>query len=362
MRKSCGNCRRHNSLASRVHYSRRRYNATAHPEGANRTAPTACGECKYCIGYRKYGKLEQYLASQPSEMATVLVAVFPTPDDTSYFAGKKTNLKQLNKTRRFTILRQFTEFGQTKTCWVRIIWDGTATDEHRNDATKRVRKSGGKKANAFVVRVEQAEQDPWLQRRKRGGKNSRRPIPSEDVNSTGAFRSIPPVPLDTQRTAFEQREAVAQVQDALGVPSKQIAQELGVSEATVQRYLRTPEQRAESAAKAQRQLHAAETARQAAAQRHELERAERVQRHQVRLSARPLYDTGLTADEAAEVLGITPFQAGKFTMESGVRQRALRWKNIPPEEMERRQRAADHKRKRKQRRDNRQQAAGKKAK
>ena len=100
-----------------------------------------------------------------------------------------------------------------------------------------------------MVRVEQAEQDPWLQRRKRGGKNSRRPIPSEDVNSTGAFRSIPPVPLDTQRTAFEQREAVAQVQDALGVPSKQIAQELGVSEATVQRYLRTPEQRAESAAK-----------------------------------------------------------------------------------------------------------------
>ena len=35
-----------------------------------------------------------------------------------------------------------------------------------------------------VHRVEQAEQDPWFQRRKRGGKNSRRPIPAEDVNST----------------------------------------------------------------------------------------------------------------------------------------------------------------------------------
>ena len=211
-------------------------------------------------------------------------------------------------------------------------------------------------------RVEQAEQDPWYQRRKRGGKNSRRPIPAEDVNSTGAFRSIPPVPLDTQRTAFEQREAVAQVQNALGVPGKQIAQELGVSEATVRRYLRTPEQRAESAARVRRQLHAAETARQTAAQRHELERAERAQRHQVRLSVRALYDTGLTADEAADILGITPFQAGKFIMESGVRQRAIRWKNIPQEEMERRQRAADHKREKKQRRDNRQQAAGKKAK
>ena len=211
-------------------------------------------------------------------------------------------------------------------------------------------------------RVEQAEQDPWYQRRKRGGKNSRCPIPAEDVNSTGAFRSIPPVPLDTQRTAFEQREAVAQVQNALGVPRKQIAQELGVSEATVRRYLRTPEQRAQSAAKARRQLHAAETARQTAAQRHELERVERAQRHQVRLSVRALYDTGLTADESAGILGITPFQAGKFIMESGVRQRAIRWKNIPQEEMERRQRAADHKRKRKQRRDNRQQAAGKKAK
>ena len=140
-------------------------------------------------------------------------------------------------------------------------------------------------------RVEQAEQDPWYKRRKRGGKNSRRPIPAEDVNSTGAFRSIPPVPLDTQRTAFEQREAVAQVQNALGVPRKQIAQELGVSEATVRRYLRTPEQRAESAARAQRQLYTAETARQAATQRHELERAERAQRHQVRLSVRALYDT-----------------------------------------------------------------------
>ena len=211
-------------------------------------------------------------------------------------------------------------------------------------------------------RVEQAEQDPWFQRRKLGGKNSRSPIPSEDVNSTGAFRSIPPVPLDTQQTAFEQREAVAQVQNALGVPSKQIAQELGVSEATVRRYLRTPEQRAQSAAKAQRQLHAAETARQTAAQRQELERAERAQRHQVRLSVRALYDTGLTADEAADILGIEPFQAGKFIMESGVRQRAVRWKNIPQEEMERRQRAADNKRKKKQRRENRQQAAGKKAK
>ncbi len=206
-------------------------------------------------------------------------------------------------------------------------------------------------------RVEQAEQDPWFQRRKRGGKNSRRPIPAEDVNSTGAFRSIPPVPLDTQQTAFEQREAVAQVQNALGVPRKQIAQELGVSEATVGRYLRTPEQRAESAAKTQRQLHAAETARQAAAQRQELERAERAQRHQVRLSARSLYDTGLTADESADILGITPFQAGKFIMESGVKQRAVRWTNVPPEEMDRRQRAADNKRKRKQRQDNRQQAA-----
>ena len=147
-------------------------------------------------------------------------------------------------------------------------------------------------------RVEQAEQDPWFQRRKRGGKNSRRPIPAEDVNSMGAFRSIPPVPLNTQQTAFEQREAVAQVQDVLGVPRKQIAQELGVSEATVRRYFRTPEQRAESATRAQRQLHAAETARQAAAARlHELEREERAQRHQVRLSARALYDTGLTADE-----------------------------------------------------------------
>ena len=211
-------------------------------------------------------------------------------------------------------------------------------------------------------RVEQAEQDPWFQRRKRGGKNSRRPIPAEDVNSTGAFRSIPPVPLDTQRTAFEQREAVAQVQNALGVSRKQIAQELGVSEATVRRYLRTPEQRAQSAAKARRQLHAAETARQTAAQRQALERVERVQRHQVRLSIRALYDTGLTADEAADILGITPFQAGKFIMESGVRQRAVRWKNIPQEEMERRQRAADNKREKKQRRDNRQQAAGKKAK
>ena len=161
-------------------------------------------------------------------------------------------------------------------------------------------------------RVEQAEQDPWFQKRKRGGKNSRHPIPAEDVNSTGAFRSIPPVTLDTQRTAFEQREAVAQVQNALGVPRKQIAQELGMSEATVRRYLRTPEQRAESAARARRQLHAAETARQTAAQRQALERVERAQRHQVRLSVRVLYDTGLTADESAGILGITPFQAGKF--------------------------------------------------
>ena len=151
-------------------------------------------------------------------------------------------------------------------------------------------------------RVEQAEQDPWFQRRKLGGKNSRRPIPAEDVNSMGAFRSMPPVTLDTQQTAFEQREAVAQVQNALGVPRKQIAQELGVSEATVRRYLRTPEQRAQSATRAQRQLHAAETARQAAAQLQELERAERTQRHQVRLSARALYDTGLTADESGEIL------------------------------------------------------------
>ena len=130
----------------------------------------------------------------------------------------------------------------------------------------------------------------------------------------------------------------------------------------MRRYLRTPSRELNQPPKHDANCRQPKQARQTAAQRQELERVERAQRHQVRLSIRALYDTGLTADEAADILGITPFQAGKFIMESGVRQRAIRWKNIPQEEMERRQRAADHKRQRKQRRDNRQQAAGKKAK
>ena len=103
------------------------------------------------------------------------------------------------------------------------------------------------------------------------------PNPSGRRQQHGSIPQHPTSAVGHSTKAFEQREAVAQVQDALGVPSKQIAQELGVSEATVRRYLRTPEQRAQSEARAQRQLHAAETARQAAAQLQELERAERAQ-------------------------------------------------------------------------------------
>ena len=142
--------------------SGRRYSTSIHPEGETRTAPTACGKCEYCIGYKKFGKLEQYLASQPSEMATILVAVFPTPDDASVFSGKKAHLNRLNKTRRFTILRQFTEFGHTKPCWVQVIWDGTATEQQIKDAKKRARQSGGKKVKGFVVKVSKEKFLEWL--------------------------------------------------------------------------------------------------------------------------------------------------------------------------------------------------------
>ena len=40
-------------------------------------------------------------------------------------------------------------------------------------------------------RVEQAEQDPWFQRRKRGGKNSRRPIPDGRRQQHGSIPQHP---------------------------------------------------------------------------------------------------------------------------------------------------------------------------
>ena len=98
-------------------------------------------------------------------------------------------------------------------------------------------------------RVQKAEQDPWFERRNQGGKNSQAKIPQDHLNKIGALRTITPAPLDTQENAYEQREAVAQVQHMLGVPTQQIAKDLGVTEATVRRYLRSPEQRARETAK-----------------------------------------------------------------------------------------------------------------
>ncbi len=198
-----------------------------------------------------------------------------------------------------------------------------------------------------LERVERAEEDPWFQRRRKGGKNSRSPIPAEDINATGTFRNIPPAPLNTQRTAFEQREAVAQAQHALGVTTEQIAGQLGVSTPTVRRYLRTPEQRERSAAREQSRIEAAERARQKETQRQQHEKEERALRHQVRLSARALHDAGMTADEIGNILGIEPNQAGKFIRESGVKESAVRWTVIPQEELDRIRKKADRKRERK---------------
>ena len=142
--------------------SGRSYKVTAHPEGANRTAPKACTRCSHCVGYRKYGKFEQYLASQSSKMATVLVAMFPTPDDASKFAGKATKRIPLHEIRRFTILRQFTEFGPTKPCQVRIIWDGTPTDAQIDRVEKRARKYRGTKVKTSVVEVSKQKFLEWL--------------------------------------------------------------------------------------------------------------------------------------------------------------------------------------------------------
>ena len=95
-------------------------------------------------------------------MATVLVAMFPTPDDASKFAGKATKRIQLLEIRRFTILRQFTEFGPTKPCQVRIIWDGTPTDAQIERVEKRAQKYRGTKVKTSVVEVSKQKFLEWL--------------------------------------------------------------------------------------------------------------------------------------------------------------------------------------------------------
>ena len=206
-----------------------------------------------------------------------------------------------------------------------------------------------------MERVRRAESNEWYQKARKGGKGSRKEFPEDDRGLIPTYRAIPPSRLDTQKTAAEQREAVAQVQHALGVPRAQIAQELGVSEATVRKYLRTPEQREKQALKEEEARAALLDSIQQAKVKEAQDKIERAERHQVRLSARTLYNTGPAADETAEILGLDPFTAGQYIWQTGVKRDTIRWNEVPPEELERRQEAANVQKKRREKKTKRRQ-------
>ena len=127
-----------------------RFLQAAQPEGRDSLSPGPCNGCAGCIGAKRYEKMEQYEASKPSPISTVLEYQFPTFIEANEFAQLREHAKRISHARRctlFTALQQY-RFGLP---WVvRMIWDGPASDEVKDDIEHHAKNAGAENVSVTV--------------------------------------------------------------------------------------------------------------------------------------------------------------------------------------------------------------------
>ena len=143
----------------------RRIMRTAHPEGKDKIGTGPCGKCDACVGYRKHTKMEQYIASKPSPVSTVLECLFRTIHEAYKFADLPAHRRRIGRVRRQIGFSQ-PEVDWLENSWlVRIIWDAPADGDELDLIKQHAVDSGAESTNLEVRPVTPAQFMNWLPNR-----------------------------------------------------------------------------------------------------------------------------------------------------------------------------------------------------
>lgn len=145
-------------------YMERRYVQAAQPEGRNRLMPGPCEQCSDCINARRHEKMEQYAASKPASVSTVLECDFPnfvTADD---FAKLEKHKTWIREARRCTLFVAIHEYHLRQPWKIRLILDSPASAEVREAIEQHAISAGARNVSVTVRPVSPGQFKAWVPR------------------------------------------------------------------------------------------------------------------------------------------------------------------------------------------------------
>ena len=135
---------------------------TAHPEGRAKFTPFPCGTCDWCRAYKKFGRAEQYWASNPSPTATVLTVEFPDIESADRFAKLPGHRSRIPGIRKHIGFQQADGWALDEPCLVRILWDTVPTDKQQKAILRHANKSSPTAMNLDIRPVSKSQFRDWL--------------------------------------------------------------------------------------------------------------------------------------------------------------------------------------------------------
>lgn len=106
--------------------------------------------------------MEQYEASAPSPISTVLECQFPTFFEANDFGQLDEHKKRLSQARRCTLFTAFRRYELDKPWVVRLIWDGPASDEEKDAIAHHANTVGATDVRVTVGPVSPQQFKEWV--------------------------------------------------------------------------------------------------------------------------------------------------------------------------------------------------------
>ncbi len=139
-----------------------RYIQAAQPEGRDSLRPGSCDKCDGCIEARRHEKMEQYGASKPSPVSTVLECEFPTFFKANNFATLDKHKTWIREARRCTLFDAIQQYDLRQPWIVRVILDSPASAEVRDAIEQHAINSGARNVSVTVKPVSPEQFKEWV--------------------------------------------------------------------------------------------------------------------------------------------------------------------------------------------------------
>lgn len=139
-----------------------RYIQSAQPEGRETRGPGPCDKCDHCMGARRHEKMEQYAASKPSPIATVLKCDFTTFLKADNFAKDDKHKKWIIEARRCSVFNALHEYDLNRPWTFRLILDSPASAEVRDAIEQHAISAGARNVSVTVQPVSPEQFKAWM--------------------------------------------------------------------------------------------------------------------------------------------------------------------------------------------------------